>query len=94
MLASSLSVSDIRHQDGNRPILTFCDILAHFPAVVQCALSQKSGAGGENRSTRTAVTADLVDATNGARAGVGGKMLRSVDSPHRHVRKHPWPAPI
>jgi hypothetical protein len=42
--------------------LTFCDILGHFHAVVLSALSQKSSAAGENRSTHTSPTADLEDA--------------------------------
>jgi hypothetical protein len=54
-------VSSIRHQDGNRPILTFCDILDHHHAVVQCALSEKLSAYGEKGSTGTGVTADHVD---------------------------------
>jgi hypothetical protein len=74
-------VSDIRHQDGNRPILTFCDILDHFPAVVQRALTQKLSAGGENRSTRTAATADLEDAVPARADGSAARCCAAIDFP-------------
>jgi hypothetical protein len=51
-------VSDIRQQDGNRPILTFCDILGHFHAIMQCILSKKSGAYVKNGLTNTGATPD------------------------------------
>jgi hypothetical protein len=53
----------MRRQDGNRPILTFCDILGHFHAIMQCTLSKKLGVHGENGLSIMGGAADLLDTT-------------------------------
>jgi hypothetical protein len=77
MPASSHPVSGIRRQDGNRPILTFCDILGHFYAIRQCTLSKKLSADGENGLSVMAGAADLLDTTSAL-----GAVGRRQDAAH------------
>jgi hypothetical protein len=66
----------MRRQDGNRPILTFCDILGHFHAIMQCTYQRNWVFMVKMVYPSWAVRPIYWTRPWRRRHGVGGKMLR------------------